>query len=132
MIALTFSIICNTVYKIKTTKMMHLIDHFKCAFIMKLKKCLKNFMKTAGMVVKARDLQDLVYLPQMWSINTDAMNKRDITNTGTGPLKKKKKEISIFYIPEVFKEFKNFLLEFLNSFNFFQFKDYFCGNLLTL
>lgn len=31
--------------------------------------------------------QDLVYLPQMCSMKTDAMNSRDITKTGTGPLK---------------------------------------------
>lgn len=30
-----------------------------------------------------------VYFPQMWSMKTDAMNKRDITNTGTGPLKQR-------------------------------------------
>lgn len=29
---------------------------------------------------------DLVYLPQMCSINTEAMNRRLITSTGTGPL----------------------------------------------
>lgn len=31
---------------------------------------------------------DLVYFPQMCNINTEAMNRRDITRTGTGPLKK--------------------------------------------
>lgn len=30
---------------------------------------------------------DLVYFPQMWSMNTDAINSSDITSTGTGPLK---------------------------------------------
>lgn len=35
---------------------------------------------------------DLVYFPQMWSMNTEAMKSRDITKTGTGPLKPKKKK----------------------------------------
>ena len=34
-------------------------------------------------------LQFLVYLPQMWSMKTQAMNRRDMTRTGTGPLQKK-------------------------------------------
>lgn len=29
----------------------------------------------------------LVYFPQIWSMNTDAIKRRDITKTGTGPLK---------------------------------------------
>ena len=32
--------------------------------------------------------QDLVHFPQMWSMKTEAMNTRLITNTGTGPLKR--------------------------------------------
>ena len=27
----------------------------------------------------------LLYLPQMWSMKTQAMKRRDITKTGTGP-----------------------------------------------
>lgn len=33
--------------------------------------------------------QPLVYFPQMWSMNTNAMKRRLITRTGTGPLKEK-------------------------------------------
>ena len=34
-------------------------------------------------------IYERVYLPQMWSIKTDAMKSKLITNTGTGPLQQK-------------------------------------------
>lgn len=36
---------------------------------------------------------DRVYLPQMCSINTEAMNRRLITSTGTGPLGMKREGV---------------------------------------
>lgn len=38
---------------------------------------------------------DLVYFPQMCNINTEAMNNSDITRTGTGPLKNRKRNNSV-------------------------------------
>lgn len=37
---------------------------------------------------KCEAVYALVNLPQMWSMKTDAMKSNDITNTGTGPLKR--------------------------------------------
>lgn len=39
-----------------------------------------------------------VYLPQMWSIKTDAIKRRLITRTGTGPLKIEKMHLLITMI----------------------------------
>ncbi len=38
--------------------------------------------------LECRSHYDRVYLPQMWSMNTDAMKRRLITSTGTGPLQR--------------------------------------------
>ena len=32
-----------------------------------------------------QSLYALLYFPQMWSMNTQAMKSRDMTRTGTGP-----------------------------------------------
>jgi len=36
-------------------------------------------------IIRNFSLQLLVYLPQMWSMKTEAMKRRDMTKTGTGP-----------------------------------------------
>ena len=35
--------------------------------------------------ITTRILYALLYFPQMWSMKTQAMKRRDITRTGTGP-----------------------------------------------
>lgn len=41
-------------------------------------------------------IYERVYLPQMCNMNTEAMNRRLITNTGTGPLKIRREGVLTF------------------------------------
>jgi hypothetical protein len=51
-----------------------------------------RFCTESGKSITSLGIQPLVYLPQICNMNTEAMNNKDITRTGTGPLKNYKRD----------------------------------------